>query len=115
MPWCPKCGTEYRKKFFVCTGCGSALVDKRPDQSVPERPGDDEGWEHLVFLYSEVEADIVTALLETEGIPVVKTYKDMGILHKVYTGKATGVDLFVPRGKLEQARKLIEEQVKGSE
>jgi hypothetical protein len=33
----------------------------------------------------------------------------------VYTGKATGVDLFVPRGKLEQARKLLEEQVKGSE
>jgi hypothetical protein len=66
-------------------------------------------------MYSETEADIVSGLLETEGIPVVKTYKGMGILHKVYTGKATGVDLFVPQRKLALARKLLEEQVKGLE
>ncbi|NLZ90984.1 MAG: DUF2007 domain-containing protein [Clostridiales bacterium] len=115
MPWCPKCGIEYREGFSACADCGSALVDARPDQSGPEQPDGEEGWEHLVFLYSEMEADIVIGLLETEGIPVIKTYKGMGVLHKVYTGKATGVDLFVPQRKLEQARKLLEEQVNGSE
>lgn len=93
MPWCPKCGIEYREGFSACADCGSALVDARPDQSGPEQPDGEEGWEHLVFLYSEMEADIVIGLLETEGIPVIKTYKGMGVLHKVYTGKATGVDL----------------------
>ena len=115
MPWCLKCGIEYRKGFCVCADCGSVLADERPDQNTPRQPGENEGWEHLVFLYNEMEADIVTGLLETEGIPVVKTYKGMGILHKVYTGKATGVDLFVPREKLELARKLLEDEFKDPE
>ena len=115
MPWCPKCGIEYGEGFSACADCCSVLVDERPDQSGLGQPGDEGGWEHLVFMYSETEADIVTGLLESEGIPVVKTYKGMGILHKVYTGKATGVDLFVPRQKLEQARRLLEEQVKDLE
>jgi hypothetical protein len=112
MPWCPECKIEYRKGFDVCADCGSALTDERPSQSAPEQSGKAEDWEHLVYLYNEMEADIVTGLLETEGIPVVKTYKGMGILHKVYTGRATGVDLFVPREKLLQAKKLLEAEVK---
>ena len=112
MPWCPQCKTEYREGFQVCSDCGRALIQERPEESTQGKPGDDGDWEHLVFLYSETEADIVTGLLETEGIPVVKTYKGIGILHKVYTGKATGVDLFVRREKLEQAKKLLGSEAK---
>ena len=98
MPWCPKCGIEYREGFSACADCGSTLADERPDQSGPGQPGDEGGWEHLAFMYSETEADIVTGLLETEGIPVVKTYKGMGILHKVYRKKRPAWT-FLSRGK----------------
>lgn len=66
-------------------------------------------WQHFLYIFNETEADIVMGLLETEGIPVLKMYKGMGIFHKVYTGKVTGVDLYVPREKLQQARQLLED------
>ena len=28
MPWCPKCGSEYRDGFTECASCGVKLVDK---------------------------------------------------------------------------------------
>ncbi|MDD2572956.1 MAG: DUF2007 domain-containing protein [Bacillota bacterium] len=108
MPWCPECKTEYREGFDVCVDCGCALTQDEPFQDTPEQPGERGDWEHLVFLYSEMEADIVRGLLETAGIPVIKTYKGMGVLHKVYTGKATGVDLYVPAERLVQAKELLE-------
>jgi hypothetical protein len=49
-------------------------------------------------------------LLETAGIPVIKMYKGMGILHKVYTGKVAGVDLYVPGEKLDKAKELLKAQ-----
>lgn len=30
MPWCPKCKSEYRQGFTVCSDCGSALVEAEP-------------------------------------------------------------------------------------
>lgn len=112
MPWCPECKTEYREGFSVCADCGCALTWHRPREDTPEGPGENGAWEHLVFLYNEMEADIVTGLLETEGIPVIKTYKGMGVLHKVYTGKATVVDLFVPAERLAQAKELLAAQTR---
>lgn len=30
MPWCPKCGYEYRPGFDTCSDCGSTLVEEDP-------------------------------------------------------------------------------------
>lgn len=30
--WCPKCRSEYREGFTVCTDCGRALVEVLPDE-----------------------------------------------------------------------------------
>lgn len=112
MPWCPKCKTEYREGFHICSDCGQALVEQCPDGR-DRKEGAEEGgdWEFLVYLFNETEADIVIALLETAEISVVKTYKRMGILQKVYTGKASGVDLYVPKSKVEQARELLKAEI----
>ena len=111
MPWCPKCKIEYREGFEICSDCGSALVDEYPeDIDKPDDPDTSEDWEHFMYLFNETEADIVMGLLETAGIPVIKMYKGMGILHKVYTGKVAGVDLYVPREKLDKAKELLKAQ-----
>jgi tetratricopeptide (TPR) repeat protein len=31
MPWCPKCGTEYREGFSTCYDCGGQLVESLDD------------------------------------------------------------------------------------
>lgn len=39
MPWCPKCKSEYREGFTVCTDCGAELVDEEPlGEAVSEMP-----------------------------------------------------------------------------
>ena len=110
MPWCPKCKTEYREGFDICADCGCALVKECPAGDSPESIVNGEAWEHLLFLYSEMEADIVMGLLGIADIPVIKIYKGMGILHKVYTGKAAGVDMFVPAEALSRAKEILKEE-----
>ncbi len=112
MPWCPKCKIEYREGYDYCADCGCALVKKQPlapvdTEYTPEGDGD---WEHLIFIYNETEADIVIGLLGTADIPTIKMYKGAGVLHKVYAGRATGVDLFVPSDKLDHAKELLRAQ-----
>jgi hypothetical protein len=33
MPWCPKCGYEYRANYTVCSDCCEELVNQPPAQS----------------------------------------------------------------------------------
>ena len=40
MPWCPKCRSEYRQGFTVCSDCGSTLVEAKP---ADEQTADPEG------------------------------------------------------------------------
>lgn len=30
MPWCPKCGTEYRPEIETCPDCGAGLIEEFP-------------------------------------------------------------------------------------
>ncbi len=108
MPWCPKCKIEYREGYDHCADCGCALIGEQPGPDSPGHAVDKSNWGHLIFIYSETEADIVMGLLETADIPVIKAYKGAGVLQKVYTGRAAGVDLFVPLEKLDEAKALLQ-------
>lgn len=37
MPWCPKCGTEYREGFTTCYDCNSPLVESLDDDFEADR------------------------------------------------------------------------------
>ena len=36
MPWCPKCGAEYRDGFTRCASCDVPLVDRLTDEQSKE-------------------------------------------------------------------------------
>ena len=36
MPWCPKCGAEYRDGFTRCASCDVPLVDRLTDEQSEE-------------------------------------------------------------------------------
>ena len=46
MPWCPKCGAEFREGFTTCNSCQLPLIDHRPDgtEVVPPEPDYGEAW-----------------------------------------------------------------------
>ena len=47
MPWCPKCGAEFRAGFTACNTCHVKLIDHKPDGTEPieELPPPPGGWE----------------------------------------------------------------------
>lgn len=47
MPWCPRCGAEFRAGFTACNTCHVKLIDHKPDGSEPveELPPPPGGWE----------------------------------------------------------------------
>lgn len=64
---------------------------------------------HLISLMSNIEGDMIEALLKNNGIPVLKKYKEAGGYLKIYSGFAKfGVDIYVPSKLLEKAKDIIE-------
>lgn len=47
MPWCPKCGAEFREGFTACNTCHVKLVGHKPDgtEKIEELPPPPGGWQ----------------------------------------------------------------------
>lgn len=61
-------------------------------------------WSYLICVNSEIEADIITGLLDEAQIPTQKKYP--GGLKASY-GIINGVEVWVPSDSLEQAQELL--------
>ncbi len=119
MPWCPKCGCEYREGFATCADCGIALADAPPAGPLQEgwhlnlpgshTPGEFGDPALLLTLYDDMEADVYISLLTAENSPTFKKYPKTSGLFKIYTGSGLmGVDLYVPSEKLAEAKALLD-------
>lgn len=69
-------------------------------------------WSYLISVNSEIEADIITGLLEEAQIPVRKKYP--GGLKASY-GIINGVEVWIPSDCFEQARELLNTLPQGLE
>ena len=70
------------------------------------------GWVFVRNVADEKEAVMVESILETEGIPVQRKYKEAGDYLEIYMGTSRyGIDLFVPEDTLELAKGLLESEV----
>ncbi len=66
-------------------------------------------WEKLTEVYGHLEADVIKSFLEAEGVPVELFQESVG--RHIYPTTVNGlarVQLFVPKEKAEEARKLLE-------
>lgn len=66
-------------------------------------------WEKLAEVYGRLEADVIKSYLEAEGVPVELFQESVG--HSAFPTTIDGlgrVQLFVPKEKVEEARKLFE-------
>lgn len=67
-------------------------------------------WVFLKQAANEIEANIIESILDSEGIPVIKKYREAGDYLKIYMGMTNlGVDIFVPKELKEEAETLLDE------
>lgn len=106
MPWCPKCRLEYQEGFTKCNDCGTDLVDHLELIQEPIEEYDKEAY--LTSASNSIEADVLEALLESNGIPVLRKFREAGGYLEIYMGGSNfGVDLYVPSKLLETAKGII--------
>lgn len=63
----------------------------------------------LITVDDSMEADILESKLGASGIPVSRKYRESGAYLTLLLGKSSfGVDIFVPKDRLEEARAVLE-------
>jgi hypothetical protein len=106
MPWCPKCKSEYREGFETCTDCGANLVDRLK----PEASSGEDKEVYLATVSDEMEAKIIESLLGSYDILVMEKHRGFGGYANLVLGKSmSGIDIYVPASKLEEAQEIISE------
>ncbi|TMW71439.1 putative signal transducing protein [Alteribacter natronophilus] len=94
-------------KKQTCSDCGTDLIEQ--DVSEPEfRETEFVETIHLTTASSEMEATMLTELLESNGIRAFKEYREAGGYLSVYMGETSfGVDIFADRERAAEARELV--------
>ena len=124
MPWCPKCGAEYRDGFTRCASCDVPLVDRLTDEqskeankSETERECDKmvlpEGMSSPIAVYTaknRLEAESIEEMLRDNDIPVFDRPAAFRQIQS-YSGADArfGVEQAVEASQTSRARQLIEQ------
>lgn len=108
MPWCPECGTEYRKGFTVCKDCRVPLTDSRPENK-KDFPDPEMVRETLLTIVpDELEFTRIESLMAEAGIPVLKKHHGSGEYLELYMGGTPyGIEIYVPHGAYSRAKALL--------
>ena len=120
MPWCPKCGSEYRDGFTECASCGVKLVDKLTDEQKKQAEMEErrdmvlpEGMSRPVAVFTaknRLEAESIEDMLRDNDIPVFDRPAAFRQIQS-YSGTDArfGVELVVDASQTARARQLIDE------
>ncbi|MCI0530950.1 MAG: DUF2007 domain-containing protein [candidate division Zixibacteria bacterium] len=108
MPFCPNCQYEYEPEVASCPDCGTALVEK-----LPEETSDDFQESKFVLLRdlpSRLYAQMLEEVLEAQGIPCIIKGEDIGLFMGVYgTNPVISTSIWVPEHKLGQAKRIADD------
>ena len=115
--WCPKCGAEYREGLSQCADCGVALVDDAPPpppkahhhhEPVVHGPFSSEDDTVELLRTNPVEAEVIAARLQSEGIPAA-VFDDDPYGNGPLPAAVRGFRVMVRRADLEVATALTNE------
>jgi len=98
--FCPKCKTEYREGFYVCSDCNSDLVDELPPEQKPEFIE----YVEVMGTYNPVDVALIKSILDSENI----TYYFNADHFMQVSPLAEPVRLMVRKDEVEKAKELLQ-------
>ena len=99
--FCPRCRTEYREGFYVCSDCNSGLVDQLPPEEEPEFID----YVEVLGTYNPADVALIKSLLDAENI----TYY-FNAEHFMYVRPlAEPVRLMVKIDEAEKAKEILQD------
>ncbi|MCP4580099.1 MAG: hypothetical protein GY839_00665 [candidate division Zixibacteria bacterium] len=108
MPYCPKCGEEYRVDLTKCPDCGLDLVD---DPAAKEEKSSDVDLKAVLLCQTNdiMNAEILEQALKDHNIPhLVKssagTYSGFGSISQVMKG----ISIFVSEAAIDKAIEIAQ-------
>lgn len=111
MPWCPKCKSEYRPGYTVCSECGLPLVKKREDLEKASGVFSMDTKATLRLLTVTPDEDVliqIRDLLTNSEIPFLVTpYRQGGYGSDFPRCADSGECVLVDQHKLDLARELL--------
>ena len=122
MIWCPDCQLVFDEESgdVNCPMCGAplsplpeGLVEETAEGSLPLWPTGPDGEPEPAVLLTDVAdlagaPDLAEGLLNGYGIPVRRQYPSVGDIGRLFYGfSVTGIDLYVPASRAEEARALL--------
>jgi hypothetical protein len=97
--FCPKCRTEYREGFSVCSDCNSALVDELP----PEKKTVFVEYEELLSTFNAADVAIIKSLLDAENITYYFSPENFMLVGPL----VVPVKLMIKKSELQKAKRIL--------
>lgn len=120
MPFCPTCRQEYVSGVLTCSDCGVVLVPALPplppvegpeaEQAEAEEAGEADVGGELVEVWrshGEIEAQVIRALLESNGIRSIFRGEALRITHGFTMDGLAEVRILVRAEDAERAREIV--------
>jgi hypothetical protein len=101
--FCPKCRTEYREGFYVCSDCNTDLVDELPELPEEENPEFIE-YVEVMGTYNPADVTLIKSILDSENM----TYYFNADHFMQINPLAEPVRLMVKRDEVEKAKELLQ-------
>jgi len=120
MPYCPKCGYEYKPTVEICPDCGKKLVaklkqKKRKKVATPEISEEEALCEpklKLLYVSSNlIYANFLKETLRRNGIPCLIKRESMGLIPALVPQSLTDVSVFVREEDYEKSCEIKEQIV----
>lgn len=107
MKWCNNCETECEESNETCLKCGASLSDVYVSENELDDVASEE-FEILTYISDNVEADVFTAYLNSNGIKTYVHYKGNGPYKTLLLEPGSErTSIFVLNEQMEDAKILM--------